>query len=141
MARLSFPGDREARAIEQLRRRPPANEELVSRTELAEIGVRLASNIKAWRLERGMTQKDIAEHLGVSYVMIYKFEKGKDRIPIQRMIQFWASLATSDRGAAGGSIARVRRCSTLGGPGHSQTSSGLLIKCIAPERANPSWRG
>jgi transcriptional regulator with XRE-family HTH domain len=65
---------------------------LVSRTELAEIGVRLASNIKAWRLERGMTQKDIAEHLGVSYVMIYKFEKGKVRIPIQRMIQFSRAL-------------------------------------------------
>lgn len=77
-------------------RRPSSSakvvKEPVPRTELAEIGARLAINIKAWRLERGMTQKDIARQLGVSYVLIHKFENGDVRVPIQRLIQLSRAL-------------------------------------------------
>jgi transcriptional regulator with XRE-family HTH domain len=93
LARLNFPGDRKA-LIKQLRLRSRAEavRQVVSPTELAKIGARLAGNIKAWRLERGMTQNDVALQLGVSSVLINKFENGKIRVPVQRLIQLSRAL-------------------------------------------------
>ncbi len=44
----------------------------------------VGQKVKNWRLERGYTQKDLAEKIGVKYWVILQYEKGNRRISIER---------------------------------------------------------
>lgn len=48
--------------------------------ELTEIDRQIGERLRRKRLERGLTQSDIARALGVSFQQVQKFEKGKNRI-------------------------------------------------------------
>ena len=55
----------------------------------------VGQKVKSWRLERGYTQKDLAEKLGVKYWVILQYEKGNRRIPIERLYAIAEALSVS----------------------------------------------
>ncbi|MFP3020202.1 MAG: helix-turn-helix domain-containing protein [Wolbachia sp.] len=55
----------------------------------------VGQKVKNWRLERGYTQKDLAEKLGVKYWVILQYEKGNRRIPIERLYAIIEALSIS----------------------------------------------
>ena len=52
----------------------------------------LGRNLRVARSAAGKNQTEIAEHLDVTYQQIQKYEKGKDRIPIDRLVSLAAFL-------------------------------------------------
>ncbi|OJH31433.1 HTH-type transcriptional regulator ImmR [Wolbachia endosymbiont of Armadillidium vulgare] len=55
----------------------------------------VGQKVKSWRLERGYTQKDLAEKIGVKYWVILQYEKGNRRIPIERLYAITEALSIS----------------------------------------------
>ncbi|WP_353280057.1 helix-turn-helix domain-containing protein [Wolbachia endosymbiont (group B) of Silvanus unidentatus] len=55
----------------------------------------VGQKVKNWRLERGYTQKDLAEKLGVKYWVILQYEKGNRRISIERLYAIAEALSVS----------------------------------------------
>ncbi|BET37229.1 MULTISPECIES: helix-turn-helix domain-containing protein [Wolbachia] len=55
----------------------------------------VGQKLKSWRLERGYTQKDLAEKLGVKYWVILQYEKGNRRISIERLYAIADALSVS----------------------------------------------
>jgi transcriptional regulator with XRE-family HTH domain len=47
----------------------------------------LGRNLKLARIAAGKSQSDIAEHLDVSFQQVQKYENGKDRISLDRLIR------------------------------------------------------
>ncbi|MCA7011007.1 WO male-killing family protein Wmk [Wolbachia endosymbiont of Tribolium confusum] len=56
---------------------------------------KVGEKLKSWRLERGYTQKDLAEKIGVTYWVILQYEKGNRRIPIERLYAIAEALSIS----------------------------------------------
>ncbi|MBA8752763.1 helix-turn-helix domain-containing protein [Wolbachia endosymbiont of Drosophila innubila] len=55
----------------------------------------VGEKVKSWRLERGYTQKDLAEKIGVKYWVILQYEKGNRRISIKRLYAIAGALSVS----------------------------------------------
>ncbi|WP_341812893.1 MULTISPECIES: helix-turn-helix domain-containing protein [unclassified Wolbachia] len=55
----------------------------------------VGEKVKNWRLERGYTQKDLAEKIGVKYWVILQYEKGNRRISIERLYAIAEALSVS----------------------------------------------
>ncbi|WP_265021558.1 WO male-killing family protein Wmk [Wolbachia endosymbiont (group A) of Icerya purchasi] len=55
----------------------------------------VGQKVKNWRLERGYTQKDLAEKIGVKYWVILQYEKGNRRVPIERLYAIAEALSIS----------------------------------------------
>ncbi|WP_425384416.1 WO male-killing family protein Wmk [Wolbachia endosymbiont (group B) of Eupithecia inturbata] len=55
----------------------------------------VGEKVKNWRLERGYTQKDLAEKIGVKYRVILQYEKGNRRISIERLYAIAEALSIS----------------------------------------------
>ncbi|WMT84063.1 helix-turn-helix transcriptional regulator [Wolbachia endosymbiont of Listronotus oregonensis] len=55
----------------------------------------VGQKVKNWRLERGYTQKDLAEKIGVKYWVILQYEKGNRRISIERLYAIAEALSIS----------------------------------------------
>ncbi|WP_395460204.1 helix-turn-helix domain-containing protein [Wolbachia endosymbiont (group B) of Myelois circumvoluta] len=55
----------------------------------------VGEKVKSWRLERGYTQKDLAEKIGVKYWVILQYEKGNRRVPIERLYAIAETLSIS----------------------------------------------
>ncbi len=49
------------------------------------IGYKIAQNVKSWRLKRGYTQKDLAKKIGVTYQVVLQYEKGIQKISIEKL--------------------------------------------------------
>ncbi|CCE77457.1 MULTISPECIES: WO male-killing family protein Wmk [Wolbachia] len=64
---------------------------LVEKSLDCEVG----EKVKNWRLERGYTQKDLAEKIGVKYWVILQYEKGNRRISIERLYAITEALSIS----------------------------------------------
>ncbi|WP_143689003.1 WO male-killing family protein Wmk [Wolbachia endosymbiont of Nilaparvata lugens] len=64
---------------------------LVEKSLDCEVG----EKVKNWRLERGYTQKDLAEKIGVNYWVILQYEKGNRRISIERLYAITEALSIS----------------------------------------------
>ncbi|WP_264686235.1 WO male-killing family protein Wmk [Wolbachia endosymbiont (group B) of Polyommatus icarus] len=56
---------------------------------------KVGEKLKSWRLERGYTQKDLAEKIGVKYWVILQYEKGNRRISIERLYAIADALSVS----------------------------------------------
>ncbi len=56
---------------------------------------KVGEKLKSWRLERGYTQKDLAEKIGVKYWVILQYEKGNRRVPIERLYAIAEALSIS----------------------------------------------
>jgi transcriptional regulator with XRE-family HTH domain len=52
----------------------------------------LGHNLRSARVVAGKNQTETAEHLGVSFQQVQKYEKGTDCIPIHRLIRLAAFL-------------------------------------------------
>jgi len=52
----------------------------------------LGRNIRVARSAAAKSQGDIAEHLDVSFQQVQKYENGKDRIPVDRLVSIAAYL-------------------------------------------------
>jgi transcriptional regulator with XRE-family HTH domain len=50
-------------------------------------------NIRARRLQRGLTQAELGDHLGVSHQQIQKYESGANRVGASRLNQIAGALA------------------------------------------------
>ncbi len=46
----------------------------------------IGRNLRAMRLQRGLTQKNIGDMLGVSFQQIQKYETGKNKLPIENLL-------------------------------------------------------
>nr|WP_253309004.1 helix-turn-helix domain-containing protein [Rickettsia endosymbiont of Ceutorhynchus assimilis] len=55
----------------------------------------VGQKVKSWKLERGYTQKDLAEKVGVKYWVILQYEKGNRRISIERLYAIAEALSIS----------------------------------------------
>ncbi|WP_264705168.1 WO male-killing family protein Wmk [Wolbachia endosymbiont (group A) of Gymnosoma rotundatum] len=55
----------------------------------------VGEKVKNWRLERGYTQKGLAEKIGVKYWVILQYEKGNRRVPIERLYAIAEALSVS----------------------------------------------
>lgn len=49
--------------------------------------MKIKLNLKKYRLEKGLTQKDLASKLGITYQMISAYENGKIIPSLERAIQ------------------------------------------------------
>ncbi|XCA36130.1 MAG: helix-turn-helix transcriptional regulator [Wolbachia endosymbiont of Armadillidium vulgare] len=58
----------------------------------------VGQKVKNWRLERGYTQKDLAEKIGVKYWVILQYEKGNRRVTIERLYAIAEALSISITG-------------------------------------------
>ena len=58
-----------------------------SNKELSRINLQIARDLKRARLLAGLTQKDLANALGVSYQQIQKYESGTSHISAARLVQ------------------------------------------------------
>ncbi|AAS13997.1 transcriptional regulator, putative [Wolbachia endosymbiont of Drosophila melanogaster] len=56
---------------------------------------KVGEKVKNWRLERGYTQKDLAEKIGVKYWVILQYEKGNRGISIKRLYAIAEALSVS----------------------------------------------
>ena len=54
----------------------------------------LGANVRARRLERGMSQERLAEILGVTFQQVQKYEKGVNRISVSRLVDIAGALET-----------------------------------------------
>ena len=59
------------------------------------VDVLIGDRVKLFRIASGMKQKELADKLGISYQQVQKYESGKDKISISRLIDISAILGTS----------------------------------------------
>jgi transcriptional regulator with XRE-family HTH domain len=59
------------------------------------LDVRVGSRIRLRRVEREMSQNDLAEALGVTYQMVQKYENGANRVRASRLQAIADALSTS----------------------------------------------
>ena len=52
----------------------------------------LGSNLRVARSSAGKTQNQVARHLDVTFQQVQKYENGKDRIPVDRLLSVAAYL-------------------------------------------------
>ncbi len=52
----------------------------------------VGQRIKSLRIERGLTQSDLAERLNVSYQQIQKYENGTSSVTVDRLFEIAAAL-------------------------------------------------
>jgi transcriptional regulator with XRE-family HTH domain len=55
----------------------------------------LGCAIRLARVAAGKSQADVAEHLDLSFQQLQKYEKGKNRIPVQELVSLAAYLEVS----------------------------------------------
>jgi transcriptional regulator with XRE-family HTH domain len=60
-----------------------------------EIYRQIGEKIRKLRLTKGISQKELASHVGVTYQQIQNYEKGKSKIPVDRLIKIAEALEVS----------------------------------------------
>lgn len=55
----------------------------------------IGEKIRKLRLTKGLSQKDLAKYVGVTYQQIQNYEKGKSKIPVDRLIRIAEALEVS----------------------------------------------
>ena len=55
----------------------------------------IGEKIRRLRLTKGLSQKDLAKYVGVTYQQIQNYEKGKSKIPVDRLIRIAEALEVS----------------------------------------------
>ncbi|GFQ65486.1 uncharacterized protein TNCT_280461 [Trichonephila clavata] len=55
----------------------------------------VGQRVKSWRLERGYTQKDLAEKIGITRQVVLQYEKGTRRISIEKLYAIAEALSVS----------------------------------------------
>ncbi len=55
----------------------------------------IGEKIRKLRLMKGMSQKELARYVGVTYQQIQNYEKGKSKIPVDRLIKIAEAFEVS----------------------------------------------
>jgi len=55
----------------------------------------IGEKIRRLRQTKGLSQKDLASYVGVTYQQIQNYEKGKSKIPVDRLIKIAEALEVS----------------------------------------------
>jgi transcriptional regulator with XRE-family HTH domain len=55
----------------------------------------IGEKIRKLRLMKGMSQKELARYVGVTYQQIQNYEKGKSKIPVDRLIEIAKAFEVS----------------------------------------------
>jgi transcriptional regulator with XRE-family HTH domain len=63
--------------------------------ETMDIYRQIGEKIRKLRLTKGLSQKDLAKYVGVTYQQIQNYEKGKSKIPVDRLIRIAEALEVS----------------------------------------------
>jgi transcriptional regulator with XRE-family HTH domain len=88
-----------------------------------EIDRRIGNNLRRLRLARGLSQTDLANHFGLTFQQVQKYEKGSNRLAGSRLIQACELLQVAPAdilGTNASATAVPDDCHTLG-----MTRSGL----------------
>src|SRR5947209_16177532 len=87
-------------------RRPPANGSLAGpKRRATPEDVAIGQKLRALRLDRGLSQGDLASEIGVTFQQLQKYEKGANRVSAGRLMRIAAALhvpVTAFYGAAQG---------------------------------------
>ncbi len=59
------------------------------------IDVQIGERVRLFRIAAGFKQKDLAAELGVSYQQIQKYEAGKDKVSIEKLVEISEILNVS----------------------------------------------
>jgi len=68
---------------------------LMQQLETMDIYRQIGEKIRKLRLTKGLSQKDLAKYVGVTYQQIQNYEKGKSKIPVDRLIRIAEVLEVS----------------------------------------------
>ncbi len=49
-------------------------------------------NVRIWRMERGLSQVQLAKRLGITFQQVQKYETGGNRVPTGRLVEIAAIL-------------------------------------------------
>lgn len=52
----------------------------------------IARNIRFFRIEGGLSQTDLAEHIGVTFQQLQKYENAANRVPASRLVRIARAL-------------------------------------------------
>lgn len=55
----------------------------------------VGNRIRAYRLEREMSQEQLGDKLGVSFQQVQKYEKGANRLSVGRMVEICKTFAVT----------------------------------------------
>jgi transcriptional regulator with XRE-family HTH domain len=69
--------------------------------DIDQFDVRVGQRIRAYRLNRGLSQSALGEKIGVSFQQIQKYERGINRIGVGRLKRIAAVFETSITGLLG----------------------------------------
>jgi transcriptional regulator with XRE-family HTH domain len=75
----------------------------------------VGKNIRICRLQRGLTQSALGDHLGVTFQQIQKYENGANRVGASRLTQIAGALGVSLNTLFDGSAAAGRTAPDLSG--------------------------
>ena len=62
---------------------------------MSDVDRHVAANVRRLRVDRGMTQQNLAKALGISFQQLQKYETGKNRITIGRLVAICEQLEVS----------------------------------------------
>lgn len=65
---------------------------MIKKGKATEISQRIADILAALRETLGLTQREMADNIGVTIQQYQKYEKGKDRLPLERALVLCAAL-------------------------------------------------
>src|SRR5256885_9651145 len=71
--------------------------------------VAIGQKLRALRLDRGMSQSDLSNLIGVTFQQLQKYEKGANRVSAGRLMRIAAALHVPVTAFYGGRPTRARR--------------------------------
>lgn len=66
---------------------------IVKKGKATELSQKVAEVLSALRNARGLSQRDVADRLGVSFQQYQKYEKGRDRLSLEKAILLCAHMS------------------------------------------------
>ena len=100
-----------------------------SRTRAADIDRAAGQHIRRRRIALGLTQKDLADRVGITYQQLHKYEKGANRMAIGRLVAIADALGT-----------KVERLLRGQGGVEASDDSGEVRELVRAYRQHPQHR-
>jgi len=81
-----------ASAAERLFLRSPSKRDDMTTRSVRPVDVLVGQNIRICRMQRGLSQSELAERIGLTFQQIQKYEKAANRVGASRLIQVASAL-------------------------------------------------
>ena len=105
------------------------------------VDLHVSQRLRERRIEAGMSQETLAEHLGLTFQQVQKYEKGTNRVPSGTL--FRASIALGVPVAGGPHMFNFAAAEQLlagAGAGRQVSDAGALVQTLADWLADPALR-